>query len=962
MKKFIFAFLIKSVIFTGVYAQSDIASKHAGNIDSLLNIANIASKDIQTGILYDRAIPLAGLQRFKQTDTINRGYFLQAANELRNAAYDKKKKRKTKELRNIANRYTYRDNLTPIGILFSEFTHIDTLAGEKDFMKIDRDDKTRLAKQLGKEDLVNKKVLLAASLSRRRELDTKVSFVVPEELMTGNRISDIRRIKVDFDDGRGSRDIKPGKVVDINYATAGKKTITLNATTNDGDTFKSTSNVMVRDDYDGEWGEYGEIPDYHRDIEIEADISYTCPDGYNFPGEGQLTYLMQDNDNGLQKPVLIVNGFDPDEKISDRILFFDYLNNESIEGGKYKFADELHDYGYDIVILDFPNWWSDDMDETIYVDYIQRNALVVAAAIDTINDQLANNNSNEELVVVGASMGGLTTRYALAYMEQNNMDHNTRLWISLDSPQKGANIPIGLQKFLRIFAELSEEVEEKLEINLRNPAAKQMLLDYYSSYSEYPEPHLLRDYWINDLESMEFPAQPRNIAISNGSLNSTILHQTTGEEALMLEVKCPYELIILAWAKIFTTESYGERTHVTITYVGGFPFVFAYAIGLEDSYGLDSSPGGYRKTFKQITEESSMGDNYSLFWNLHIEDHSFIPTKSALAYSGYNPDLSEDLSDRNLISTGETPFHSYWAPVGKNMEHGTLFDEDLMVWLLQEINNTPMPPSVITGPSHACNSELYQVEYLPDDVTVSWSWSPQPVFSYETPCPGEALCVTVNEFFDNVIITAEISHSDWDENIKFTRENIKAGTPTPIIQGPMVNGHEKLQLCIGEVAHFVATNPHPDVDEYHWTVHGGDFPIFLGNQQTSGPFFASDPGWYYVEAKQHIPDCGWSAYATKDFSIIDCGMLVFNVYPNPATSTLNIEATIEIDSYEDTFDENTTYQVKLYNWDAHLMRTSGFTLQESSHQIDISHLTKGKHILHITDDEELLHKEQVVIE
>ena len=121
-------------------------------------------------------------------------------------------------------------------------------------------------------------------------------------------------------------------------------------------------------------------------------------------------------------------------------------------------------------------------------------------------------------------------------------------------------------------------------------------------------------------------------------------------------------------------------------------------------------------------------------------------------------------------------------------------------------------------------------------------------------------------------------------------------------------------------------------------------------------------GWYYVEAKQHIPDCGWSAYATKDFSIIDCGMLVFNVYPNPATSTLNIEATIEIDSYEDTFDENTTYQVKLYNWDAHLMRTSGFTLQESSHQIDISHLTKGKHILHITDDEELLHKEQVVIE
>ena len=183
----------------------------------------------------------------------------------------------------------------------------------------------------------------------------------------------------------------------------------------------------------------------------------------------------------------------------------------------------------------------------------------------------------------------------------------------------------------------------------------------------------------------------------------------------------------------------------------------------------------------------------------------------------------------------------------------------------------------------------------------------------------------------------------------------------------MVNGHEKAQLCGGEVAYFIAANPHPDVDEYHWTVHGGEYPFFLGVEQISGPFFAPHPGenyidWYYVEAKQHIPECGWSAYATKDFSVIVCGMLVFDVYPNPATSTLNIEATIESDSYEDTFDENTTYQVKLYNWDAHLMQTSGFTLQQSPHQVDISHLRKGKYILHITGDEELLHKEQVVIE
>ena len=272
----------------------------------------------------------------------------------------------------------------------------------------------------------------------------------------------------------------------------------------------------------------------------------------------------------------------------------------------------------------------------------------------------------------------------------------------------------------------------------------------------------------------------------------------------------------------------------------------------------------------------------------------------------------------------------------------------------------------ITGPIQVCGPTEYAISELPNDndINVSWSWSPQSALVSTTGCDeGEhGLCVMDNEPSNNVTITASISHNDWEEDIIITKDNIKAGTPTPIIYGPIVNGQGKLQLCIGEVAHFYATNPPPDVDEYHWTVHGGEFPIFLGNQQTSGPFFASEQGLYYVEAKQNMPECGWSNYSTKSFSVVDCGMMVFNVYPNPARSTLNIEATTESASHRDTFDENTTYQVKLYNWDAHLMRTSGFTLQESPHQVDISPLTKGKYILHITGDGELLHKEQVVIE
>jgi hypothetical protein len=38
-------------------------------------------------------------------------------------------------------------------------------------------------------------------------------------------------------------------------------------------------------------------------------------------------------------------------------------------------------------------------------------------------------------------------------MEANNISHNTRLFISVDAPQRGANIPLGAQWFVQFFAQ-----------------------------------------------------------------------------------------------------------------------------------------------------------------------------------------------------------------------------------------------------------------------------------------------------------------------------------------------------------------------------------------------------------------------------------------------------------------------------------------------------------------------------
>lgn len=69
----------------------------------------------------------------------------------------------------------------------------------------------------------------------------------------------------------------------------------------------------------------------------------------------------------------------------------------------------LLDLGYDLVMLDFPEGGT----------YIEQNAMVCIETINMLNERLQQSGSNEQIVVVGPSMGGQITRYALAYMEQH---------------------------------------------------------------------------------------------------------------------------------------------------------------------------------------------------------------------------------------------------------------------------------------------------------------------------------------------------------------------------------------------------------------------------------------------------------------------------------------------------------------------------------------------------------------
>jgi len=83
----------------------------------------------------------------------------------------------------------------------------------------------------------------------------------------------------------------------------------------------------------------------------------------------------------------------------------------------------------------------------------------------------ASGNYNNQIVLVGPSLGGQASHYPLALMEKKFLQtrdplwcHNCKLWISFDSPHNGANILIGVQHFLNYFKNHDNESAKELQV------------------------------------------------------------------------------------------------------------------------------------------------------------------------------------------------------------------------------------------------------------------------------------------------------------------------------------------------------------------------------------------------------------------------------------------------------------------------------------------------------------------
>ncbi|QIE58063.1 T9SS type A sorting domain-containing protein [Rasiella rasia] len=394
-------------------------------------------------------------------------------------------------------------------------------------------------------------------------------------------------------------------------------------------------------------------------VPIVADISYQ---GYDetqaYFGEGEYEIFL-DNVNGvLDKPIIILDGFDPGDARDINGLY------NSFSFGGQNLADIVRDEGFDIVILNAPQYTTGGKTIDGGADYIQRNAMVLVALIEEINAQKV---GSEQLVVLGPSMGGLIARYGLSYMEQNSLVHDTRLYISFDSPHKGANIPISLQYLINYLAEEFSDAQAQAIVDtvLNSPAAKEMLYDHLlghllaGSPTQQDPTKLLpagapdfRDAFQAELDALGFPQDVRNVAMINGTDNGT----TVGMPGMqVVETTLDITTGVTADLTLHFTPEANQTINVTTfsTFIVGIPTGTFEADAQSGTVaGVDAAPGGLSLISNALGGGGGNPVIQDFVDALDQDEFSFIPTISALALeSEDNWYATPDLNDSPFVAT-----------------------------------------------------------------------------------------------------------------------------------------------------------------------------------------------------------------------------------------------------------------------------------------------------------------------
>ncbi len=330
--------------------------------------------------------------------------------------------------------------------------------------------------------------------------------------------------------------------------------------------------------------------------------------GTNYTG----VTISQYNSGAFDMPVIIVEGYDPLNESSSANLKTQiptWLNNKIATSGR------------DIITVSFNDGAAS----------LTNNANHLKSLIAWVNKKKTGTYPN---AIMGISMGGVVARYALKSMENSSIDHETSLYMSFDSPHRGAYIPESIEPALnRMLDKVGKYVpsgknKELAKKHLResitridSAAAKQMLVVNPESTAFY-----------NSLDSLGYPNDLVRVGYALGSSNGTGTGISHHDSTSLLE---------------FRIEVYQLKNYDFNLTVGD---CFYPCDRLNGHYA--SSPGSTSETI-EILDNALSGPQYAPVWDYdnysrNHTPHGFIPTYSAL-----------DMKNMSLTRPYETILDNY---------------------------------------------------------------------------------------------------------------------------------------------------------------------------------------------------------------------------------------------------------------------------------------------------------------
>ncbi|MEI5099271.1 hypothetical protein RB200_12420 [Streptomyces sp. PmtG] len=332
---------------------------------------------------------------------------------------------------------------------------------------------------------------------------------------------------------------------------------------------------------------------------------------------------------------------------------WDYLDRHD-----FPFLTSLRQRGRDVILLGFNERSASILD----------NAQAAEAAIMRAN---AEQQGDTRLAVGGFSMGGLVTRYALARMETRRMDHRTALYVSYDSPHRGAWIPIALQSFAHYIRKLNSAFSEQMN----SAAAQQLLWQHIAEWQDTPATSKLRTEFLTALEQVgNWPRIPRLIGVANGVADGTGNGVEPGK--LAFEGK---GLSVLGSRLL--TQPPGERQLVAkLRVVTPPPAKEVHTTGLPS---IDGAPGGTLNSFEILADRfNALPPILGFRSEAHIKSHSFVPAVSAVAIRDLDTD-EKLYANINALSPEDSELDEFLC-ASQNEGH-TRITEELCTWILDRL-------------------------------------------------------------------------------------------------------------------------------------------------------------------------------------------------------------------------------------------------------------------------------------